>query len=184
MTDASRDDDREKLRRVQASIAQALRSDRGILAETATGPEPVRLLHAEELRQAAEVLIRKRLSQTRACLPIATFLLGSDYESLFRAFASDHFFPGQDAIWQDAIEFARHTLASKDLERWHRDAFRWELSRCQWEYRSYLVTAVKTQTTFRESLHLAPGSVPTRSPRLWCFWRFGHRGAIHSVRLP
>jgi hypothetical protein len=97
-----------------------------------------------DLERFRETLIRKRISQTRGCLPLSTKRLGEQYVTMFRKFAENYQPYGDKAILQEAYDFARYLI--QQLGNEHNPSIeirgivglleyeslmvRWQLNRC------------------------------------------------------
>ena len=60
-----------------------------------------------ELQRSREILVRKRISQTRHLLPKTSEAIGPLFAAHFREFASSHHSNGSNAIIKDAMLFSK-----------------------------------------------------------------------------
>jgi len=90
------------------------------------------LTSTADFRRAAETLIRKRISQTKSLLPLSSEILGSDFATHFRQFASNYHFNGPQAILLDGLHFSDWLLRNaQNLSPACQDALRWEYACCR-----------------------------------------------------
>jgi hypothetical protein len=125
---------RQQLAKQQAAIARAItNSDPSIANEVSRGfgLDPV------QLQESHETLIRKRIAQTSALLPLTARIMGELFRSEFRAFANRNHFDGPKAIEWDAIMFVRERLKRGDLNQMLSDALRWELAVHEWRLKRF-----------------------------------------------
>jgi len=161
-------DDRARLLAQQIAIARALTKIDG---PTPTDADPfVADLDSGEIARSAETLIRKRISQTRSALRWSAQLMGETFSKEFRVFASTHFFHGSDAIYRDAIEFARWLAARHPSPPWLQDSLRWECERCIWESSHFYFVSFRMRYLVGEPIRF--------DHRVW-MWRLGRKGGIH-----
>lgn len=176
-------DDRERLRKQQIALARFLTQPGTSLANQ----EPsLSSLDPEEVVRSAETLIRKRLSQTRSALRGTSILLRDEFAKEFRKFASTHFFSGPDAIWRDAIEFARWLARRRNEPAWLFDLLRWEMERCLWESSRFHFSLFRLRYRVAEWIDgvgkTTRDEPPHRSSQWILVWRFGRRGGIRAIR--
>lgn len=135
-------------------------------------------LDQDEIDRSAETLIRKRLSQTRSSLPWSAILLGDTFSREFRLFAASHFFHGTDAIYRDAIEFARWLARRHPEPPWLQDALRWECCRCEWDSSRFYFTFFRMRYLFEPGVIVSNTVEPARCNHWVWMWRLGRRGGI------
>lgn len=168
--------DREALRQQQTALARALT---GQEASVRNPIEPcLSGLDRDELARAAETLIRKRVSQTRAALRKSAAILGERFGSEFRVFAQTHFFSGPDAIWKDAIEFSRWLARRHPDPDWLRDTLKWERAQCLWQSRRFYLSLLRLRYELEPWNEQWKDKHPPRHWQLLLLWRVGKRGSI------
>lgn len=175
-------EDRDRLREQQIALARVLTQP----GSSPTHPVPsLAGLDPEEIARSAETLIRKRISQTRSALQGTSKLLGDEFAKEFREFASTHFFNGPDAIWRDAIEFARWVARRRKEPEWFSDLLRWEHERCLWESQRFYFSVFRLRYRVVEWIHGSSdhgrGEPPVRSVHWIFLWRLGRRGGIRAI---
>ena len=176
--------DGDRLRAQQAALARALTRSG---AATDAAMEPLLDgLDPDEIARAAETLVRKRLSQTRAALPGTARLLGREFRPEFRAFAAQHPFGGPGAIWRDAIRFCDWLLRRRAQPAWMRDVLRWERARCRWESSHFCFLMLRLRhdvVGWTVGVGADSSSVAPRRASRWVWaWRVGSRGGIQTFR--
>jgi hypothetical protein len=170
-------DDRARLLAQQIAIAKALTRIDG---PNPTDADPFLAdLDTGEIARSAETLIRKRISQTRSALRWSSQLMGETFSKEFRVFASTHLFHGSDAIYRDAIEFARWLATRHPNPPWLQDSLRWECERCIWESNRFYFVCFRMRYLIGASMDGEGSWEPVRfDHRVW-MWRLGRKGGIH-----
>lgn len=174
--------DIEALARLQRALASRLvgqQRDIGCSLE-----ESLAELDSQEIERSAQTLVRKRLSQTSALLPLTKRLLRSQFDKDFVLYAQTIHFNGREAAFSDGAAFsewlrARWAYASNaDPHRLAQleECCRFEGGWCAWRAARWVL--LRDRFEWDWSVPLEAGievdfaAIPRKPMRRW-LWRFG-----------
>jgi len=174
--------DVKSLERLQRAIASRL-----VGAPETDDEHREGILHAldpDELLRSSRTLMRKRLSQTSALLPITRCLLGSSFDELFLQYATEMHVNGSKAALQDGAAFSEWLrrrlddvpLPASVCKEQVAESCRFEGRLCDWRNSDWFFERERFSWDWRSTPPgggpLGAGDVPRRTIRRW-LWRLG-----------
>lgn len=168
------DEETEALLKLQRLIAQQLTASNPSVASSQNSSQAAEFgIDDIDIARSRETLIRKRLSQTRHCLPRTARALEIDYERLFRIYAGSHHTNGPDAIKFDALSFAEwlgRSAIAHNVSKPITELAQWEsIPYCDL-HRKFLLRVFRFQWQVHTWDDLA--SSPIKARNSWCVLRW------------
>ena len=155
--------EKDTLCQIQIEIARILTDSRTKLIDGGQFK-----LSSSELEQSREILVRKRISQMRHCLPRTASAMGTEFNLSFREFAGTHHFNGSNAITMDAIVFSTWLGDSKIALPWIKQLALWESMDSQWPMAKIYVKFFRFQYDFSRPFE---SGEPKIRRSYWCCMR-------------